>query len=67
VQIATVPLRIEQTADELNAFFRTTSIYHRLSADQRRALESEDAGVYERLGRPIRSSLVVTAVTARRT
>jgi ubiquinone/menaquinone biosynthesis C-methylase UbiE len=66
VQIAAVPIRIEQTADELNAFFRTTSIYHRLSPDQRRALEIEDAGVYERLGRPIRSSLVVVAVTARR-
>jgi SAM-dependent methyltransferase len=67
VQIACVPIRIEQTADELNAFFRTTSIYHRISPDQRRALEAEDAAVYERLGRPIRSSLVVVAVTARRT
>ena len=66
VQIAAVPMLLEQTADELNALLRTASFYHRISPDQRQALESESTAVYERLGRPIRSSTVAVLVTARR-
>jgi ubiquinone/menaquinone biosynthesis C-methylase UbiE len=66
VQIAAVPVRIEQTANELNALLRTTSLYHRISADQRQALESENVKISQRLGRPIRSSTVHVVVTARR-
>jgi SAM-dependent methyltransferase len=67
VQIATVPLSLEQTADELNALVRTLSFYHRLSPIQRQALEGEHVAIYERLGRPIRSDTVAVLVTARRT
>jgi ubiquinone/menaquinone biosynthesis C-methylase UbiE len=66
VQVAVVPKLIEQTADELNAVIRTLSFYARLSPDQRLALEHENAGIYERLGRPIRASIVTILITAQR-
>ena len=66
VQIAAVPTLIEQTADELNALLGTASFYQRLSAHQRQALQSESVAIFERLGRPIRSSTVAVLVTARR-
>jgi ubiquinone/menaquinone biosynthesis C-methylase UbiE len=66
VQVAVVPKLIEQTADELNAVLRTMSFYARLSPDQRRALEQENAAIYERLGRPIRASTATVLVTAQR-
>jgi ubiquinone/menaquinone biosynthesis C-methylase UbiE len=67
VQVAAVPTLMEQTADELNALLRTASFYHRLAPNQRQALESETVAIYQRLGRPIRSSTVAVLVTARRT
>jgi SAM-dependent methyltransferase len=66
-RVATVPILMEQTADELNALLRTVSAYQRLSAEQREALEREHVEMYERLGRPIRSSTVAVLVAARRT
>jgi hypothetical protein len=66
VQIAAVPMLIEQTADELNALLRTASFYHRITPNQREALQTESVAIYERLGRPIRSSTVAVLVTARR-
>jgi SAM-dependent methyltransferase len=66
VQIASVPMLLEQTADELNALLSTLSFYHRLSPNQRQALEGEHVALYQRLGRPIRSSTVAVLVTARR-
>jgi SAM-dependent methyltransferase len=66
-QIASVPIQIEQTAEELNALLRTLSMYQRISADQRQALERETLALHERLGRPIRSSTAAVVVTARRT
>lgn len=65
VQLATVPTVLEQTADELNALLRTTSIYQRIPTGQRRALESEQIAIHHRLGRPIRSSTVAVLITAR--
>ncbi len=65
-QIACVPSVMEQTADELYELLRTASFYSRLSPDQRQAIESGHANMYERLGRPIRSSIVAVLVTARR-
>jgi SAM-dependent methyltransferase len=65
-EIAVVPTLIEQTADELGALLRTLSLYHRLPPAQREALERENAQVEERLGRPIRSSMLAVLVTARR-
>ena len=66
VQVAVTPKLIEHTPGELNAVVRTMSFYARLSPDQRRALEREYEAVYERLGRPIRASIVTALVTARR-
>jgi ubiquinone/menaquinone biosynthesis C-methylase UbiE len=66
VQVAAVPKLIEQTADELNAVLRTMSFYARISPDQRQALERENADIYERLGRPVRASVVTILVTAQR-
>jgi SAM-dependent methyltransferase len=66
VETATMPTLVEQNADELNALLRTASFYQRISPAQRRALEDEHVAIYERLGRPIRSSMVAALVTARR-
>jgi ubiquinone/menaquinone biosynthesis C-methylase UbiE len=66
VQVALMPKLFEHTPDELNALVRTMSYYARLSPGQRQALEREHAAIYERLGRPIRASVVVALVTARR-
>jgi SAM-dependent methyltransferase len=65
-RLAAVPRLLEQTADELNALLGTLSFYHRISPSQRGALEREHVAIYERLGRPIRSSAVGVVVTARR-
>ncbi len=65
VRVAVMPRTTEHTADELNALARTLSPYARLSPDQRQALEREHEAIYERLGRPIRTSTVTTLVTAR--
>jgi len=64
VQIAAVPMLMEQSADELNALLRTVSFYQRISSSQCQALESEHIAIYERLGRPIRSGIVAVLVTA---
>ena len=66
VQLATVPTLLEQTAGEISSLLRTASFYARLSPGQRLGLERETAELYERLGRPIRSSTVAVLVTARR-
>lgn len=64
VQVAVIPLLLEHTAGELNAILRTMSYYAGLGPAQRQALERENEAIYERLGRPIRSSTVATLVTA---
>lgn len=66
VRIACVPRLLEQTADELNALLATASFYPRLPLDRRQALRRAHVEMYERLGRPIRSSTVAVLVTARR-
>jgi len=67
VQVAVMPKLIEHTPDELNALVRTMSFYARLSTGQRQALKAGYEAMYERLGRPIRASIVAALVTARRT
>ena len=67
VQMAAVPAFLEQSPDELNALTRTMSFYARITPTQRQALERETVELYERLGRPIRSSTVAVVVAARRT
>ncbi|MGN6794722.1 MAG: class I SAM-dependent methyltransferase [Streptosporangiaceae bacterium] len=66
VQVAVMPKLIEHTPEELSALVRTMSFYARLSLSQRQALEREYEADYERLGRPIRASIVAALVTARR-
>jgi len=66
IQVAVTPKLVEHTPDELTAVLRTMSFYPRLSPDQRQALERENEAIYERLGRPIRASIVAALVTARR-
>jgi hypothetical protein len=66
VRIAVMPKLLEHTPDEVNAVIRTMSFYARLSPGQRQALEHEYEAIYERLGRPIRASIVAVLVTARR-
>ena len=66
VQVALMPKLVEHTAYELNAIVATMSYYARLAAGQREALEREYEAIYERLGRPIRSSLAAAVVTAAR-
>ena len=53
------------TVDELNALFATTSVYHWFSPAQRDALRSANQAIGQRLGRPIRSSMLAVLVTAR--
>jgi SAM-dependent methyltransferase len=65
-QIAAAPTLMEHTATELNALLGTMSFWSRLSHEQREAMESANRALYEKLGRPIRSSIVVCLVTARR-
>jgi len=65
-QVAVMPKLVEHTPDELNALLRTMSFYARLSPGQRQALEREQEAIYERLGRPIRASVIASLVTAQR-
>jgi SAM-dependent methyltransferase len=66
LQLATVPTLIEHTAGELGALLGTMSFWARLRPDQRDALTNENHALHERLGRPIRASMVAALVTARR-
>jgi SAM-dependent methyltransferase len=66
IEVAVVPAFLEHSAEELNALLRTLSPYHRMSPAQQRALERGNAEIEERLGRPIRSTVIAVLVTARR-
>jgi SAM-dependent methyltransferase len=66
MKVAAVPSLLEHTADALNALLGTMSFWARLSPRQRDALCAEIDALYQRLGRPIRSSTVACLVTARR-
>jgi SAM-dependent methyltransferase len=65
VRVWLVPTLIEHSADDLNALLGTMSFWSRLSPEQRKSLISENNSLYERLGRPLRSSTVACLVTAR--
>jgi SAM-dependent methyltransferase len=66
VRFAVLPRRSEHTAAEVNALLATMSFWTRLSPRQRDTLVAENEAIYERLGRPIRSSTMACLVTARR-
>jgi SAM-dependent methyltransferase len=57
---------VEETADDLIAHYRTTSLYHRVDPARRQALERDDRLVIERHGGTIRWPLAVVLMTARR-
>jgi ubiquinone/menaquinone biosynthesis C-methylase UbiE len=57
---------VEETADEIVAHLRTTSLYHRIDPARREAFEEDHRRVVERLGGIVRSSLAVVLMTARR-
>jgi ubiquinone/menaquinone biosynthesis C-methylase UbiE len=67
LQLVTVPVLIEQTADEMNALLRTTSLHERVEPEVWQALEHEHVELHRRLGRRIQSHTVAVAVTAQRT
>ncbi len=63
VQITMIPVLTEQTADELNAYFRTTSLYARIAPDRREELEAENRGVAQRFGGVLQLSELAVLVT----
>jgi SAM-dependent methyltransferase len=64
--LATLSMQLEHTADELNALLGTMSFWSALTARQRDALVAENRSLYQRLGRPIRSSTAACLVVAQR-
>ena len=63
VQVYTVPVYSEMTADRLNGYLRTTSLYARLDPDRQAGLEAENRLVAERAGGVVRSSELAVLVT----
>jgi SAM-dependent methyltransferase len=63
VRLDTMPVHSEMTADRLNGYLRTTSLYARLDAHQRVELEAENRLVAERAGGVVRSSELAVLVT----
>jgi SAM-dependent methyltransferase len=66
VEVASEAYTVDETADELIALLRTTSLYHRIDPARREAFEEDHRRVVERLGGTVRSSLAVVLMTARR-
>jgi SAM-dependent methyltransferase len=66
VQVATRVERIEQTADELHAHLRTTSLWFRIDPDRRAAFEADDRRTIERHGGTLRYTHAAVLMTARR-
>lgn len=65
VQITAVPQLIEQTADELNAYMRTTSFHARLTPDQRERLATENRVAAAQLGGRLRNTVLAVLVSGR--
>ena len=66
VELTTTVERVEQTADELWAQFRTTSLYFRIDPPRRAAFEADDRRHLEHLGGSLTSSQAAILLTARR-
>jgi hypothetical protein len=66
VEVAGEPYTVEETADELLAQLRTTSLFHMIDPARRAAFEEDLGRLVERLGGTVRSSLAVLLMTARR-
>jgi ubiquinone/menaquinone biosynthesis C-methylase UbiE len=66
VDLVTVVERIERTADELHAHFRTTSLYFRIDPARRQAFLDDDRRLLERLGGTVEFVEAAVLLTARR-
>ena len=66
VQLAAVPRLLEHTAEELTALLGTMSFWAAISPPHREALAAEIQAFHQRIGRPIRSSILTCLVVARR-
>ncbi len=66
-QVAAIPVLLEHSAEGLSGLLATMSFWKRLASGERAALAAENEALYQRLGRPIRSSTVACLVTAQRT
>ena len=66
VEVSHVAHTAEETVDEWLELFRTLSIYHRLDAERRAALEQDARRLLEQSGDTVRSPTAVVLMTARR-
>jgi SAM-dependent methyltransferase len=66
VQVATRVEQIEQTADELNAHLRTTSLWFRIDPARRAEFEADDRATIERNGGTMRFTQAAVLMTALR-
>ena len=66
VEVATRVERIEQTADELSAHLRTTSLWFRIDPARREAFEAEDRQNVERRGGSVHFTTAAVLMTALR-
>lgn len=65
VQMTAVASEVELTADELIAYFRTTSHYFQIDPSSRRAFEEEDRRLIEARGGSVFTSSATVLMTAR--
>jgi ubiquinone/menaquinone biosynthesis C-methylase UbiE len=65
-ELAAMVINVEQTADEAQAFFRTTSLYFQIEPEHREAFEADDRAVIERFGGTLKFSLASVLVSAAR-
>jgi SAM-dependent methyltransferase len=66
VEVAAEVTELEQTADELLAYFRTTSLYFQIDPAHRATIEEADRRMVERLGGTVHVSLATVLLTARK-
>ena len=66
VEVTTRVERVERTADEIAARFRTTSLYFRIDPSRRAAFEEDDRKSIERRGGSLTGSRAAILMTAKR-
>jgi SAM-dependent methyltransferase len=67
VEVQTVISSLQQTADEVLAHFRTTSLYFQIDPARRQAFEDDDRRQMEQRGGTVRYTQAAVLMTARRT
>jgi SAM-dependent methyltransferase len=66
VEVQTALRNVEETADELVAHLRTTSLYFRIDPARREAFDEDTRRVVEQLGGTVSSAFATVLMTARR-